>query len=65
MKGVISKIMERGFGFITPEGGAKDIFFHSSSCVGVQFNDLKVGDNVPFSVEEREKGPEAVNVERV
>lgn len=64
MKGIIREIKDRGFGFITPENGGKDIFFHSSNCTGVQFNELKAGDAVTYDVEESEKGPNAVNVQR-
>jgi cold shock protein len=65
MKGTIKKIMDKGFGFITPENGGKDIFFHSNSLLNVQFNDLREGDNVTFEVEDGPKGPSAINVERV
>lgn len=57
--------MEKSFGFITPEGGTKDVFFHATSLNGIQFSELKVGDVVTFEVEESEKGPRAVNVTRV
>ncbi len=66
MKGVIkSLISDKNFGFITPEGGAKDVFFHASGVVGVQFMELHVGDMVTFDVEESPKGPRATNVTRV
>jgi len=65
MKGTIKTLkIENNFGFITPEGGAKDIFFHATSLNGVQFSDLKVGDVVSFDTEESEKGPRAINVAR-
>ncbi len=68
MKGVIKKIMPKGFGFIAPEGGDKDIFFHSNSLVGVMFNELHEGDSVSFDVEEVEKDGQmkknAINVQR-
>jgi CspA family cold shock protein len=64
MKGTIKKIMEKGFGFIAPEGGDKDIFFHSNSLVGVSFDELHEGDAVTFEVEDTEKGKNAINVER-
>ncbi len=65
MKGVINTLKETGFGFITPENGSKDIFFHSNSLVGVQFNELRKGDAVTFETEESPKGLNAVNVQRV
>ncbi|OHA32193.1 MAG: cold-shock protein [Candidatus Taylorbacteria bacterium RIFCSPLOWO2_01_FULL_45_15b] len=64
MKGVIKKTMDKGFGFITPDGGGKDIFFHTNSLVGVQFNELREGDAVTFETEDTEKGKNAINVER-
>lgn len=64
MNGVIKKKMDRGFGFITPEGQEKDLFFHSKSLVGVTFDELQEGDNVTFDMEESPKGMNAVNVKR-
>ncbi len=64
MNGTIKKITDKGFGFITVEGQEKDVFFHSNSLVGVQFNELREGDAVTFEVENSPKGPNAVNVQR-
>lgn len=64
MNGVVKKKTDKGFGFITPAGQSKDLFFHSNSLVGVTFADLQEGDNVTFDVEESPKGPNAVNVQR-
>lgn len=64
MNGIIKKITDKGFGFITVEGQEKDVFFHSNSLVGVQFNELREGDAVTFEVENSPKGPNAVNVQR-
>ena len=65
MNGIIKKlVLDRGFGFITPEGQAKDVFFHSDSLVGIMFDDLREGDAVTFDVEDSPKGPRAVNVQR-
>ncbi len=64
MKGTIKKIMEKGFGFIAPEDGGKDIFFHSNSLVGVQFTELREGDVVTFDTEDTEKGKNAINVKK-
>lgn len=64
MTGTIKKLTEKGFGFITGEGLAKDLFFHSSSLVGVSFNELHEGDAVSFDTEESPKGLNAVNVKR-
>lgn len=63
MKGTVKTIVaEKNFGFITPEDGSKDIFFHASSLVGLEFSQIKAGDMVSFDVEESEKGPRATNV---
>jgi len=65
MKGTIKKLVsDKFFGFITPEGQAKDVFFHGNSLVDAQFTDLHEGDVVTFDIEESQKGPNAVNVER-
>ena len=65
MNGTIKKLLsDKGFGFISREGEAKDLFFHSKSLVGVQFAELHEGDAVTFDVEDSPKGPNAVNVNR-
>ncbi len=64
MTGVIKKIMDKGFGFIAPQDGGKDIFFHSNSLVGAQFNELREGDAVSFDTEDSPKGKNAVNVQK-
>jgi len=65
MEGTIKTLTEKGFGFIAREGEVKDLFFHSKELKGVTYADLKVGDKVTFEVVEGEKGPAAVNVQRV
>ncbi len=64
MTGVIKRITDKGFGFITAEGLAKDLFFHSNSLVGVTFDELREGDTVSFETEESPKGLNATNVQR-
>jgi len=54
----------RGFGFITPEGGGKDCFFHQSEIQGEDVS-LNEGDLVEFDVVEEERGPAATNVVRL
>lgn len=65
MTGTIKALTDRGFGFIAVEGQEKDLFFHSNSLVGVQFNELREGDAVSFETEQSPKGMNAVNVKRV
>ena len=64
MTGTIKTLTDRGFGFITREGEAKDLFFHSKDLQGVEFDSLKVGDMLSFDVVEGDKGPSAKNVTR-
>jgi CspA family cold shock protein len=64
MNGIIKRLTDKGFGFITPEGSDKDVFFHSSALVEVSFNELHVDDKVSFETEESDKGPRAINVRR-
>ncbi len=63
--GVIARITDRGFGFISPEGGDSDLFFHLNELKNVQFDELKEGDKVTFEIAEGPKGLNAVNVNRV
>jgi len=65
MTGTIKRLTDKGFGFITGEGLAKDLFFHSNSLVGVTFDELKEGDAVSFETEQSPKGLNAINVQRV
>ena len=62
MNGTIKTKTDRGFGFISRDGEAKDIFFHSNDLSGVTFDELQVGAAVTFDVENGEKGPSAKNV---
>jgi cold shock protein len=48
----------KGFGFITPEAGGKDVFVHANGLI----DEIKEGDNVSYDVEEGPKGLNAVNV---
>ncbi|MFA4936986.1 MAG: cold shock domain-containing protein [Patescibacteria group bacterium] len=65
MNGTIKRLTDKSFGFITPDGEDKDLFFHSSALVGVTFEELHVGDKVTFDTEESDKGPRAAKVSRV
>ncbi len=66
MKGTIKRLVfEKSFGFITPEGADKDVFFHSSELQGVQFSELQLGNTVEYTLQDTPKGPKAVGVTRV
>ena len=52
----------KGFGFISPEDGGKDVFVHHSSINGDGFKTLAEGQRVDYDVKDGQKGPAAVNV---
>jgi CspA family cold shock protein len=54
---------EKGFGFITPDDGSKDLFVHQSAIVGDGFRSLQEGAKVTYEAEAGDKGPRAVNVQ--
>ncbi len=56
------KALRQGYGFITPDEGDKDVFFHMSSLDGVQFDSLQEGQGVTFDVTQGDKGPKAEHV---
>lgn len=53
---------EKGFGFIAPDDGGKDLFVHYASIASRGFRTLDEAQRVEFDVEQGEKGPQAVNV---
>lgn len=52
----------KGFGFITPDDGSKDVFVHFSAIQDMNFKTLAEGQKVRFAVENGAKGPSATNV---
>lgn len=64
MTGTIKRLTDKGFGFIAVEGEEKDLFFHSSALVDVEYDQLREGDAVTFETEDSDKGPRATNVQR-
>lgn len=64
MTGTIKKIIrQKGFGFITPDDGTEDVFFHRGSLAPrVQIEDLNETDTVQFQVRRGDKGPVAFDL---
>ena len=54
----------KGYGFIEREDKQKDVFVHSSAAQAASL-ELNEGDQLTFDVESREKGPSAVNLQKV
>jgi len=53
----------KGYGFISPEDGSKDVFVHHSAIQGSGFKSLAEGQRVSFEVQQGQKGPAAANVQ--
>jgi CspA family cold shock protein len=53
---------EKGFGFISPDDGSKDVFVHFSAIQSTSFKTLDEGQRVEFTIEQGQKGPSAANV---
>lgn len=52
----------KGYGFISPDGGEKDVFVHFSAIMGEGYRNLEEGQRVEFSIEDTPKGPQAAQV---
>jgi CspA family cold shock protein len=53
---------DKGFGFITPDAGGRDLFVHFSGITGDGYRSLSEGAKVSYDEENGDKGPKAVNV---
>ena len=55
---------QKGYGFIAPDGGEKDVFVHASALEASGVSDLKEGDKVSFEIEDdrRGRGKQAANI---
>jgi len=54
---------EKGFGFITPDDGSKDVFVHHTAILGEGFSTLAEGAKVSYETQESDKGPKAADVQ--
>jgi CspA family cold shock protein len=55
----------KGFGFISPEGGAKDVFVHATALEAAGMNSLSEGQKVSFDIQPDAKGSKAVNLKKL
>jgi CspA family cold shock protein len=64
--GTVERFMdEKGFGFIKPDAGGKDVFVHHSAIEGTGFKSLAQGARVEFDLVQDPKGPRAENVRAI
>jgi cold shock protein len=56
---------EKGFGFITPDGGGSDVFAHFSAIAGQGYRGLNENQRVSFEITQGPKGPQATNIQLV
>jgi cold shock protein len=56
---------DKGFGFIAPDEGSRDLFVHHTSIVSDGFRSLDEGARVEYEEEQGDKGPKAINVSKL
>ena len=56
---------DKGFGFITPDEGSRDLFVHYSGIISDGYRSLAEGTRVSYEEEQGDKGPKAVNVQKI
>lgn len=56
---------QKGYGFISPDGGGKEVFAHYSAIIGEGYRNLYEGDRVTFELVDKGKGPQAQQVQVV
>ncbi len=56
---------EKGYGFITPDDGGKDVFAHYSGILGEGYRSLDEGQKVEYEVTQGQKGPQATNIRKL
>jgi cold shock protein len=56
---------DKGFGFITPDEGGRDLFVHFSGILGDGYRSLSEGSKVTYEEEAGDKGPKAINVQKL
>ena len=54
----------KGFGFIAPEGGAKDVFVHATAVQAAGMNTLNEGQKIAFDIQPDARGAKAVNLRK-
>jgi len=56
---------QKGYGFITPDGGGNDVFVHHSAISGEGYKTLEEGQEVEFEITKGPKGDQATNVKKI
>lgn len=61
--GVVARFMdEKGFGFVKPDAGGKDVFVHHTGIIGTGFKSLAPGQRVEYELVQDAKGPRAAEL---